>query len=748
MASALPEPENERIQVVGVDHERALWAPVAGEEAYALLHRRLPREDEGQRTVLVSAVDVLSQCTPPATASGTRTGLVIGYVQSGKTLSFTTVAALANDNDYRIVIVMAGTTNDLANQSRDRLRIDLGLEETPFTRWQHYHNPGSGQLDEIRNILREWNDPNVSESERRTVLITLLKFHTRLVALTRLLTELELDANVPTLIIDDEADQASLNNLVRRDELSTTYACIRSLQDSLMHHSFLQYTATPQANLLINLIDVLSPETVTVLEPGRHYVGGATIFADNSPYVRIIPPEEIPRRDDPFDDPPSTLLEAMALFFVGVASGIHRRDGRPRNRSMMVHPSQYTVSHRQYFNWIRQIQNLWIDILRGTIGPDERAALMTMFRDARDELAHTVADLESFDVLERRLQAAVSSTLLRELNTPSDTREIRWNSTYSWILVGGRMLDRGFTVEGLTITYMPRGPGVGNADTIQQRARFLGYKGEYLGFCRVFLEQAVANLYHAYVSHEEDIRNRLTHHAETGRPLSEFRRAFICDRALRPTRQSVLDVDFDRPSFRNGWYTQSHLPQDQTTIDANSDLVKQFLDRRELTFNPDFGADERTSIQRHNVAPNVPLQLTYDALLSQYDVGNIDDDRKWIVALIIIDRELERHPDATCTIFQMSYDPVTKASLERRRQVREGTILNLMQGPSPDASGATYPGDRQIVGNDTVTIQLHNVTFTDGPATTAPVIFIHVPIITMWMAPEIRVDVVVQDQGG
>ena len=74
---------------------------------------------------------------------------------------------------------------------------------------------------------------------------------------------------------------------------------------------------------------------------------------------------------------------------------------------------------------------------------------------------------------------------------------------YSYILVAGQALDRGFTVEGLTVSYMPRGTGVGNADTIQQRARWFGYKEDYLGYCRVYLSVEGEAAYQAYVEHED-----------------------------------------------------------------------------------------------------------------------------------------------------------------------------------------------------------------------------------------------------
>jgi hypothetical protein len=77
--------------------------------------------------------------------------------------------------------------------------------------------------------------------------------------------------------------------------------------------------------------------------------------------------------------------------------------------------------------------------------------------------------------------------------TAGQTPRIDWGQSYGWLLVGGQAMDRGITVEGLTVTYMPRGRGVNNADTIQQRARFFGYKRRYLGFCRVYLEQGAIN---------------------------------------------------------------------------------------------------------------------------------------------------------------------------------------------------------------------------------------------------------------
>jgi hypothetical protein len=117
------------------------------------------------------------------------------------------------------------------------------------------------------------------------------------------------------LIIDDEADQAGLNNQVRRNRRSPTYRQLLSLRDALPHHSYLQYTATPQAPLLINVIDVLSPRFAKVLTPGDGYVGGRELFLDRASQVREIPTTDIGSAENPLVAPPETLLEAMRLFF-------------------------------------------------------------------------------------------------------------------------------------------------------------------------------------------------------------------------------------------------------------------------------------------------------------------------------------------------------------------------------------------------------------------------------------------------
>lgn len=544
------------------------------------------------------------------------------------------------------------------------------------------------------------------------------------------------------LVIDDEADQASLNNLIRQGALSTTYQFLSRLKSVIPHHTFLQYTATPQGNLLLNLIDVLSASFAVVLEPGPDYVGGSTFFARNSPYVRLILPQDIPSDQNPIEEAPHSLREALQLFFVGAASGYRRKDSRPPRRSMMVHPTREKIGHRQYFQWIQGVRGLWEQVLALPYEDPDRVALENQFREAHQELTRSEPNLEPFDQL--RLLYAIRQAEVRVINSNAAVRKINWHDNYAWILVGGQMLDRGFTVEGLTITYMPRGPGVGYADTIQQRARFLGYKRPYLGFCRAYLEQDVLDSYRVYVTHEEHLRKRLSAHIQSGKPLQQFRRVFLLDSSLRPTRPSVYDVDYVRPQIEQGFiYPRSPNPDDSAT---NAAVIASFVRPRAASFIADEGHADRTAFQKHLVSDIANLREIYDELLLPYKVSNFEDSQAWIALMEMIAVQLEPEtrngaPEPAAAVVQM------RPTVTTRRATTAGKIDQLFQGAHPDHRGEIYPGDRGI-HPCSVSVQVHYVTLTEGPVVAGNVLAESVPVLAVWLDRDLRLDVVVQDQDG
>lgn len=517
-------PPVERVEVVAPQGFDVGWEPRVGAEALDLLRQLEDLDDVGRSRVRDEGVSVLRSCLAPAPPDAAETGLVVGHVQSGKTMSFTAVAALARDNAYPLVIVITGTSIPLSEQSLERLKRDLRLASRSDRQWQHFHNPRRQQhLHAIEAALVDWRDPDVPEAERQTVLITVMKNHSHLRHVGDLLRSLRLEG-LPALVIDDEADQAGLNNLVAQGGESTTYRRLLELRRLLPHHTYLQYTATPQAPLLINLIDVLSPSFAEVLTPGTDYIGGREFFIERPELVRVIPAGEIPTRNNMLSDAPQSLLEAMRLFILGVAAGLHQDSGRG-NRSMMVHPSQHTLQHAEYWRWVRAAQAHWEHLLQLDEADTDRLDFIEELQAAYADLAATAPDLPEFATLLGVLRRAIRRVRVTEVNAVSGhTPQIDWNSAYGHILVGGQAMDRGFTVRGLTVTYMPRGVGVGSADTIQQRARFFGYKRPYFGYCRIYLDSAVATAYRRYVEHEEDIRGRLIAHRTTGRPLLDWKR--------------------------------------------------------------------------------------------------------------------------------------------------------------------------------------------------------------------------------
>jgi hypothetical protein len=716
----------------------SLWVPLQGPEVRGLVDH-LSIDREGKDRLAAEAATILGKCIPPDGVPDSTTGLVLGYVQSGKTLSFTAVAAMARDNGYPMVIVITGIATNLLGQSRGRLETDLRLQTN--RKWRLFLNPRPVEQEAVANVLTDWTDPGLPDHRRQTVLITVLKNGTHLRNLVSLLQQLDLTRK-PVLVIDDEADQAGLNNQVGRSRESPTYQRLVALRQCLPHHTYLQYTATPQAPLLINLIDTLSPRFAEVLTPGNDYVGGEGFFEENPNLVRVILANEIPSQTNQLTEVPPSLIEALKMFFLGVATGFIRGDdqqlGSGRNRSMLVHPSRETPGHGQFYHWIIQIRQQWLEVLNPQADERERTQFLEGFRPAFDDLGQTVRDLPRFDALAKELQYAIRKTEVLQVNARPITPQPDWTITYPWILVGGQAMDRGFTVEGLTVTYMPRNMGVGNADTVQQRARFFGYKRAYLGFCRIFLEQGLFQAFQSYVAHERDVRRRLLEHR--GRPLSEWRRAFFLDSSLRPTRRQVLDLDYQQDTFSNRWFWPKMPHGSEELVDANRQMVRTFIGA--VSWRDDEGDARRTPDQIHLVAENIPLRRAYEDLLIPLRFTDEYDSQLFTGLLLQIDSHLQATPEASCTVYQMS------KSSERMRSVSDGDeIPTLFQGANyADAAhrDEVYPGDERIRSANGLTIQIHALEVRQKNR--GPIIMSRVPTVAVWVPSSMSRDWLVQER--
>lgn len=716
------------------------WTPVVGEETLSLLnHLGVP--EDSRKVLLQEASSILARCVPPTEQEGQETGLVIGYIQSGKTMSFTTVAALARDNGYRLIIVVSGLTTNLFEQSRRRLEADLRAHEDRL-RWLPIGNPRD-RRDEHDSISAALGTCDPIHGPR-TVLLTVMKNRSHLENLKRLLSNLRLDG-VPALVIDDEADQASLNNEVRKGDESPTYRRLVQLRKLLPHHTYLQYTATPQAPLLINLIDVLSPRFAEILTPGSSYTGGKTFFERDLELVRSIAEADIPSTDNILMEPPDSLLAALRVFFLGVAAGrLEGRDNARENRSMMIHPSMRTSSHADYQEWVRAIKRRWADTLAvGEKHPNDPdyLELVDEFSEAYGDLSRTVRDLPALEELLSHLREGISQTIVVEANSRTGrTPEINWNLHYAHILVGGEILSRGFTVEGLTVSYMPRGLGARQADTIQQRARWFGYKEDYLGYCRVYLSDEAINAYRAYVQHEEHMREKLREFCKTGKPLSEWKRVFFLSPELQPTRRMVLGLDYVRGNFSNKWFAPVAPHDRKDAVVNNRELVNRLIGRYGDLFRPDSGDPRRTEDQIHLVATGINLREIYEDFLTKLLFTKSNDAAKFMGVLLQIDKFLECQ-DENCTIYLMKKGGIRERGVNEKNEVK-----NLFQGQNPKGvpkAAAIYPGDREIHAENDVTIQIHRLRLVDENE----IIEDDVPAVAIWVPRRMGYDWISQPQG-
>jgi len=749
----------EVIEIQGIE-ANGQWNPVVGDETFELL-RNNPKFVDGNGNLNVAGNRVLDEtyrimqvCGNPANAINSETGIVIGYVQSGKTLSFTTLAAIARDNNYQIVIVIAGTSMPLFNQSTNRLRRDLRLDTRYDRKWIIIPNPSEIEHQEsIQTASAQWSDRNFPNERCRTILITVMKQKDHLFNLAEILEGLNLNS-VPVLIIDDEGDQASLNTLARRaarqgidiedlteSDVSTIYRRITRLKGLFPHHTFVQYTATPQANLFINIVDRLSPNFIKLLTPGEEYIGGKEFFREEAHFIEEIPLTDLQTPNNPLHEPPESLIAALRIFFLGVVAGEILQD--QRNRSMLVHPSRLQGAHNQFTEWVRGICNSWRRILTSN-DVAEKNNLISDFREAYDNLRRTVPDVLPFERLtDFNLIHAIQYTPIVEVNARRGaTPYINWQDSYSWILVGGQSMDRGFTVEGLTVTYMPRNIGVGNVDTIQQRARFFGYKRGYLGYCRVFLDQVTIDSYNAIIDHEENVREQLEEFDINNKPLNNWNREVVLDMMLNLTRANILYDNLDRDTYGDEWFRINAPHDTEEYIGTNRNSLFEYLTPIQNNFAVDEGHQSRTQEQRHLVT-RVSLQDGLRNFLNKLRFTRETDSASYSSLRGILRRYLADHPDEECLIYLMSARNLTDWTRRIRRRNRNDEIQQLFQGKQPTKDtpqfkiGEVYPGDSEIKNENLVSIQVHLLNLRDTEYTS-------VPTLAIWIPEHIGTDIIRQ----
>jgi len=662
------------------------WTPVAGTEAARLSQRLATRiGDSTERAAVFDvAARILGHGPQPGATRTSAIGIGLGHVQSGKTTSFTALSALAADNGYRIVIAMLGRTNLLVGLNTGDMRNNLGVEEGSWdAAWGHLEQP-----DGVRHL------PAATQmlASGRTLLITLMKHPKHINKVAALMEGLPGAASCCTVVIDDEADQASLNTQPDRDDASATYRSIARLRVALGPHLYVQYTATPFAPLLIDPDDSLSPDFLEQLTPGGDYAGGATFFVDRrGELLRRLSPAEA--ADDEPTGLPAGLREALGSFFVSAALiRVTRATAPPL--SMLVHPSHLRLVHRAFFRLVCAAIEDWARRLARPLDDPGTRADLEFFRDRYHDFAAHGATPVSFEELIPHLRATLTDAHPWLVNSDGDAQRIDWARSTVHVLVGGNILDRGFVVRGLTTTYITRGEhGHGQADSIEQRARCFGYKASYLQYCRVFLPESLENAFRSLVYTENDMRARLLDHFEAGLPLSTWAESagLLLASGITPTRGNVLPA-VTSLRVAGDFHTMRAPSLAGEDIDENRDLLQELglLDAPLLPF----GANTQ-----HRVLDEVDPS-TIASLLAAWNPRA--DAASWPIEDYL--DYLQRRIDAG-QAGDFSAVLLSRAGGGPRLRTWRNSELGmaaLMQG-SDAATG--YPGDRRLL--DAARPQLH-----------------------------------------
>lgn len=494
-------------------------------------------------TVTNEILDLLGD--PMNTAGWQRRGLVLGDVQSGKTATYAALCNKAMDAGYRVIILLTGTQENLRRQTQKRLDEDLVGEDSrqAFSKEVRRSNVvGVGRINFVRkaatftSILRDFssvflNNNNMRIKEYNEPVLFVVKKNKKILEnLENWLRTHNADPNgiidLPLLLVDDEADNASVNTREENNPTAINEA-IRKLLALFNRASYVGVTATPFANIFIHpdtndsmLGDNLFPrDFIYSLTPPTNYIGNNAMFGSDPTHGGAL----IPIRDaerifpykhksvHPVEDLPESLWEALRYFLLtNVVRDIRKHDRK--HRSMMVNVSRFTAVQDQTAmiiqNWLDRVQNDVFNYSKFSVEDASRVPSIRALRETWDkhgftELCETGWEQVQQEMLRDAIMPIVVKSVNQRTGAASLDYEAHRESGLRVIAVGGNSLSRGLTLEGLSVSYFYRNSQM--YDTLMQMGRWFGYRDGYEDLCRVWMSDGAMNWY----SHITEASNEL-----------------------------------------------------------------------------------------------------------------------------------------------------------------------------------------------------------------------------------------------
>jgi hypothetical protein len=525
---------------------------------------------------------------PQRPGSWDRRGMVVGQVQSGKTSNYAALICKAADSGYKLIVVLAGIHNSLRSQTQLRLdegflgfdtqqrslfdpnNIRLGVGRLPGAKLYHVHSLTNSadkgdfnlKVAQQANVMIGGAEPVLLVVKKNTsVLRNLLKWSTILQLSTRGDSQRQVH-DVPLLLIDDEADNASINTNTVLDENGNPdpemdptkiNGLIRRLLNSFEQSAYIGYTATPFANIFIadsvtneEFGEDLFPRSFIInLQPPSNYLGPAKLFglttdlvavqgtASDLPLIRRVDDylEWMPDKHKKEHRPgplPQSVKQAIKEFILTCAAR-HVRGQVHAHNSMLIHVTRLTAVQSCVTEQVSEELSFLQKRLRYGNGfsPDQIIDELKVLWDG--DFESTMQKFQepdlvpvTWDQVKEVLYAAASKIEVRKINgTAKDTLQyVEHLDGLSVICIGGDKLSRGLTLEGLSISYYLRASRM--YDTLMQMGRWFGYRVGYTDLCRLYTTSELINWYRDITAADEELRQMFEDMAALEKTPAEY----------------------------------------------------------------------------------------------------------------------------------------------------------------------------------------------------------------------------------
>jgi len=494
-----------------------------------------------------------------------KKGLVVGQVQSGKTSNFTGLICKAADAGFNLIIVFAGILDDLRSQTQNRLdKGFLGFSTNDIQNIRTSRDKiGVGFIDNtaiahsLTTVISDFkvqtaNAIGVNFQTADPILFVIKKNGRIMNNLYNWLQQRNTD-NKSVLIIDDEADNASINTNKEDFEPTAINRNIRNILSLFKRSAYVGYTATPFANIFISPReedDLFPRDFIINIPTPPNYIGPEKIFGTSiipdetnddllpivfpiNDYMNFVPEKH--KIDDAqsrqYEDIPQSLKTAIKCFIVTCAIRIARNQESEHN-SMLIHISRFKAWQNRIKELVEQLFNYY----RQEIEAEDKSVLEE-FRKILEENTPTYKSYKtitietqqsSFSVINKDiyvhsweeikplLHKAVKKIEVKALNGSSGDTLIydRHLEGHSVIAIGGNKLSRGLTLYGLSVSYFLRASKM--YDTLMQMGRWFGYRPGYVDLCRLFTSSELNNWFRHITIASEELRAEFSYLAESG----------------------------------------------------------------------------------------------------------------------------------------------------------------------------------------------------------------------------------------